>query len=375
MLLTECKDSLTNSIMENCQDIITVKDLNYNYTVCNRAFIKLLNLPHESEVLGKNIKDILPAETITIIEKYYDDLIKNRDTINYTFIFQTNYEDKVISQLAIPFVEDGEITGILSISKDITTEENLKQKLLEMVCKLNDTLDLKKRLEDQKELFMATLTHDLKNPVQAQLMSLKMLKNGTLGALTSEQDDILDILLESSEYMQEMLFTILQTYKFDNGVIKLKKQKISINKLMRDCLNEIYAFAVSKSIKILYKCDSGEIFADLSQLRRVISNLMNNAIKYSYRNSELKINISIKDGIAIFMFENESDPIPKDIKEHMFDKYVTGKQKTGIGLGLYFSKKVIEAHGGTIYLSTDGNFNKFVFKLPINNSLVNNIKW
>ena len=361
--------------MENCQDIITVKDLDYNYTTCNRAFLKLFNFPHESEVLGKNIKEILPEETISVIEKYYVDLIKNRDTVNFTFIFQTNDKEKVISQLAIPFVEDGEITGILSISKDITTEENLKQKLLEMVCKLNETLDLKKKLEDQKELFMATLTHDLKNPVQAQLMSLKMLKNGTLGTLTSEQSDILDILLESSEYMQNMLFTILQTYKFDYGVIRLEKQKINIDKLMKDCLNEIYAFAKSKNIKILYKCNTEEIIADKSQLRRVISNLLNNALKYSFKNSELKINIFPKGDIVTFVFENEGDPIPRDIKEHMFDKYVTSKQKTGTGLGLYFSKRVIEAHGGEIYLSTSGCLCKFVFKLPINNSLATSIKW
>lgn len=373
MLVESQKSILTDTIMENCQDIISVVDLDYNYRICNRAFLKLFNLPHETEVLGKNIKQILPEETAIIIEKYFDDVIKNRDTRYYTFILPRKDENRVLSQLAIPFVEDSEITGILSISKDITTEENLKQKLLDMVCKLNDTLELKKKLEDQKELFMATLTHDLKNPVQAQLMSLKMLKRGTLGQLSEEQNNILDILLESSEYMQQMLFTILYTYKYDNGVIELKKQTVNLDNLMQNCLREIGAFAKSRNIEICYKCKVDEILADQSQLRRVISNIINNAIKYSYKNSKLKIDIFTNSSNAIFSFENMGEPIPNEIKDHIFDKYITGK--TGIGLGLYFSKKVIEAHGGKIYLITNGNLSKFIFEIPVKNNVINSIKW
>lgn len=371
MLLESQKNTLTDTIMENCQDIISVVDLDYNYRICNRAFLKLLNLPHETEVIGKNIKQVLHEETAIVIEKYFDEVIKTREPKNFTFILQT--KSKILSQLAIPFIEDGEITGILAISKDITVEENLKQKLLEMVCKLNDTLELKRKLEDQKELFMATLTHDLKNPVQAQLMSLKMLKEGTLGQLSEEQNNILDILLESSEYMQQMLFTILYTYKYDNGIIELKKQTVNIDKLMQNCLREIGAFAKSRNIEICYKCKVDEILADQCQLRRVISNIINNAIKYSYKNSKLKIDIFTNNSNAVFSFENEGEAIPDKIKNHIFDKYITGK--TSIGLGLYFSKKVIEAHGGKIYLTTNGNLSKFIFELPIKNSLINNIKW
>lgn len=373
MLYESQKFVLTDSIMENCQDIITVKDLQYNYKICNRAFLKLFKLPHESVIIDKNINYILPVETICIIEKYYDDVIKKREPVNFTFILQEDDSNIILSQLAIPFVEDGEMTGILSISKDITVEENLKQKLLDMVCKLNDALENKKKLEEQKEIFLATLAHDLKNPVQAQLMSLKMLKNGTLGSLTPKQNDLMDILLESSEYMQEMLFTILYTYKYDNGVIALKKQTINVNKLMKNCLNETEALTKSKNIKIIYNCGVKVIFADQSQLRRVISNIINNAIKYSYKNSEFKINIFPRDSKIVFTFENEGDPIPQNIKNHIFDKYVTGR--TGIGLGLYFSKRVIDAHGGKIYLTTNGNFSKFGFELPTKNLLSECVRW
>ena len=73
-------------------------------------------------------------------------------------------------------------------------------------------IDREKTLEAQKELFLATLTHDLKNPVQAQLMSLNMLNNGTFGELNPEQKEMLELVIESAYYMRDMLNTILDTY-------------------------------------------------------------------------------------------------------------------------------------------------------------------
>lgn len=357
---------LTDSIMENCHDIITVKNLNFDYTVCNRAFLKLFGFFHETNVLGKNIKDIIPQEAYDVVLRQTNTVYETREPQNFMFNLPLSGEEKIITQLCTPVVENGEITGFLSISRDITIEENLKFKLMNKICELDEALKRTKGLEAQKELFLATLTHDLKNPVQAQLMSLKMLKNGTLGSLSQEQNNLMNILLESSEYMQEMLLSILNTYKYENGIIKLNKQILDINKLMENCLNEIGSLAKSKNIKIIYNNKFKEkIYADSNQIRRVISNLINNALNYCYQNSEIKISIYKRNKYAVFEFQNIGEPISDELKQHIFDKYVTGNKLTGAGLGLYFSKKVIDAHDGKIYLITDKNICKFIFELPI----------
>jgi signal transduction histidine kinase len=220
----------------------------------------------------------------------------------------------------------------------------------------------------QKELFFATLAHDLKNPVQAQLLSLKMLADGSFGKLNKSQTEMLNILLESSNYMHNMLQSILNSYKYDNGVMFLVKEKLSVKELLRNCINEVKSFAHSKNIKIVFKAQtkSDEILADIIQLRRVISNLLNNALNYSYHDSDLIISILNDNDNVIFSFKNTSPEIPEDIKEHIFEKYVSGTQ-TGLGLGLYFSKKVIEAHCGDIFLEANGTSNEFIFKIPVYN--------
>jgi len=365
--------ALLYSIMENSQDIISVKDLNLNYVVCSRAFLKLLNISHESVVLGKNIRDIVLPETYETITKNINLVLETREPISYTFNISNAEGVNVLSQLSTPVVEDGEITGILSVARNITNEENLKLKLVEKICDLNSLLEEKRNLELQKELFISTLTHDLKNPVQAQIMSLKLLKDGMFGKLSGEQTDILSTLLESSQYMQNMLYSILETYKYDNGLINLKKDIVDMDNLIKLCINEVFSAAKYRGIKINYNSQvkNSSLCVDSEQLRRVIGNLLNNAINYSYKDSEINILLSYKDGYLLFNISNFGHPLSD--KNKIFEKYYTGNDKKGIGLGLYFSKKVIEAHGGKIYAKSENEHTTFGFELPIQKAMSDNV--
>lgn len=366
MVISLEKDILFDYLLENSQDIITLTDINLNYVFVSRTFLKLYKFFHISQVLGKNIKEILPAECSDVIINQYNSVIQTREPRTFTYKINLSNKEIVLKQISVPIVEEGEIRGFLSVSRDITNEEDLKLKLFEKIYQLNTLLDNEKKLKTQKEIFMATLTHDLKNPVQAQLMSLKLLKDEIVDK--KEQNEMISELLESSNYMNEMLCSILNTYKFDNGIIELEKKFFDANLLIQKCIAEVKALAKSRNIKINYNFCKINIFADESQLRRVISNILNNALSYGYKNSELNINLFIRDGSAVFSFENFSDVIPEDIKERIFDKYVTKNKLSGAGLGLYFSKKVVEAHDGKIYLIACGNKNKFVFEIPINSN-------
>ncbi len=481
---TTNSDILLKSILENCLDIITVKDLNGRYIACNKAFLHLIDVVNEEDVIGKHVYDVLEFSNSYIVLDNLERVIKTGVPCTYTFTISNQKIIKIINQTSTPIIHNGKITGVLSVSRDVTHEENLKLKLVDKISQLdtllkhlpmpvylrdkdgkyitgtkyarefvekgidryynNCELDMahtsqfvsaeddfvldnkksltteqltksvdgsdlwykifkapilnenndisgivtiaqninsEKFLETRKELFLSTLTHDLKNPVQAQLMSLNLLNSGSLGDLNNEQKEMLEMLIESTTYMQEMLKSILTTYKFDNGVINLKKDYFEPEELMQSCINEIMAFAQSKNVNIScdFKTNNMKLFGDAKQLRRVISNLLNNALNYSYEGSDLKLSIYNNGKRMIFGFDNRSPVIPEHIKVQIFDKYVTGAKSfklTGIGLGLYFSKKVVDAHNGRIYLDAEGENNKFVFEIPLTDSNINaSIAW
>ncbi len=227
-------------------------------------------------------------------------------------------------------------------------------------------------IENQKDLYIATLAHDLKNPLLAQISSLKLLNTGAFGEINESQHEMLNMILESANYMQEMLFSIVRTYKELNGAIQLKKSLFNIENLIENSVRETKNLAGEKKLSIALNCyleDTDKyIEADRTQIRRVIDNLLNNAVKYTKNDTAIKILIQKIENNFIFSITNKSEyPISKELEKNIFKKYVCGKKYSksiGTGLGLYYCQKIIEGHGGTINLTANNDTVTFQFIIP-----------
>ena len=223
-------------------------------------------------------------------------------------------------------------------------------------------------LQKQRETFIASLSHDLKNPTLAQIRALELILNENFGKVSAEQRQIIEMLLDSCKYMNAMLGSILSTYRFDNGNIKLASEKVSIADLAVECIEEMVYLAKDKGLKISYKncSEKDTVWGDTVQLRRVIMNFLSNSIKYSYPNTELNVKVYNENNFTCFMFENQSPYLPPEKQEKIFAKYISfSKTHSGIGLGLYASKKIVEAHGGNLFVkSFKDEHNIFGFRIP-----------
>lgn len=474
MINIQNKDFLLNSILEYCDDLITIKDVNLKYIACNKAFLKHIGAEKDSEIVGKSVYEVFSPINAEILTNKILDVINSGNTKTYVFKIDLQGKPRIVKQISSPIIKDGKVQWVLSISSDVTQEENLKLKLVEKISQLNTILeylpinlymknakgeyilgtkyaknfvengvdvysginfdieeskeqtlsedsyvltnkkplcgekttkdsdgkthwykfhkvpillsnndvsglitivkniDNEKILENRKSLFLATLSHDLKNPLLAQISSLDLFSKGTFGELNETQKEIIDLILESSQYMRDMLYSLLKAFKDNHGSIKFERQNFDVYKLISKIIKEMNDLAVENNIKINFESTISDnnkmIYADEIQLRRVVGNILNNAISYGYKNTEINIKMWTQGQNLKISFENTSDIIPDDLKNIIFDKYVCGKNVTsglGIGLGLYFCKKVLEAHEGNIHLETNGNHNKFVINLPM----------
>ena len=144
------------------------------------------------------------------------------------------------------------------------------------------------QLESQRETFIASLSHDLKNPTIAQIRALELCLKGSFGKLSSKQREIIEMVLDSCKYMNSMLCSLLITYKCDRGSLKLSNEEVSIPDLAVECIDEIIFLAKDKEININVTNSATKeiVWGDKVQLKRVIMNLLTNGIKYAYRNSE-----------------------------------------------------------------------------------------
>ena len=231
-----------------------------------------------------------------------------------------------------------------------------------------------KEYEKQKQSFLANLVHDLKTPTNAQLSTLKMLNNGTFGSLNSEQHKMITLTHESCKYMSDLIGTIMETYNHDNGKVHLNKHHFDIVGLVNQICDELKGLYLKNGQQILFHkdLDKYNIYADELQIKRVIANLLSNAITYGYYNTNIFITLKINPNFIEIFVKNKSKQIPKKELKNVFERYKKTKYAksniTGHGLGLYLSKSIIELHNGEIYAESleDGTC-IFGFKLPITN--------
>ena len=476
MIDIEGKEHLLDAIFEYCEDIITVKDLDLKYIAYNKAFLRsIIEGDEKTPIIGKSVDEVFPTnESAQVVINNAQKAISELETNCYTFRHKIHGVNKIIKQTTTPIVRDGIVCGVLSVSRDVTREENLKTRLLEKNYQLNTLLenlpllvymkdknrnlvvannesrnfvlngidsysdgveidmkdalpevenednyvlqnkkylqkekvvkgpdgkqhwykihkapiltsnneinglvaiakniDADKKLEHQRDLFLATLSHDLKNPLQAQISSLEMLYREYYGKIDEGHQEVMALIIESAKYMKDMLCTLLKTCKQNNGIIQLVYSRFDILSLMAKSIREVRDLGKIKNVEIRFNSklteDEKLMYADENQLRRVIGNMLNNAINYAFENSVVDISIKLENGFYVFDFKNESEEISESLKVNIFDKYVCGnplESNSGVGLGLYFCRKILEAHEGTISLDNIGTKNTFSIKIP-----------
>jgi len=236
----------------------------------------------------------------------------------------------------------------------------------------------KQNNEQQKSSFVAALVHDLRNPAIAEIRALEVLLNGTFGMLNSKQLEIIEILLSSAKYMNNMLASVLEIYRYNNGVTTLDYDNVNFKKLIQECIEELKVLAKDRNLKISCKCKNSDfVECDRTLIKRVIINILSNQIKFAFKNSKIQIKFYNENENNFLTFENSSPYISDDKIVNIFDQYVTYSKMhnlSGSGIGLYASKKIIEAHNGKIFAkSFKQNQNIFGFCLPKKVSS-NNIK-
>ncbi len=223
----------------------------------------------------------------------------------------------------------------------------------------------------KKEEFLAKIIHDLKTPTLAQISALEVFLANSSDKLNENEKELIELTLNSCNYMQNLIETFNIVYKMDFEQIHLNYEKFNIVNLIKEVQNEIKILLKYNKLNIELK-SSKEIIvnADKLQIKRVLENILSNAINNSYKNSTIYINVAKTKSSIQLEVKNNSPYIESKILEEIFEKfksYPSLHKKAGIGLGLYLSKEIINAHyGKMIAKSFEDNINIFGFELPLN---------
>ncbi len=295
--------------------------------------------------------------------------IKGRDIIGknvFEFIQPVKDEDFDISGLnnSEIFIKHTPTNNFIINSQPLTS---LEKKRFVLIIK---DITTEKEIETLKDDFVATLTHDLKVPIVAASNIIDLFLANKFGEISDKQKYALDNMKTSNKSLLELVQILLETYKLREQGIKLVRNDIEINPFIEEIITEMQPIAAENKIDIKYIPSESVslINADAMQLRRVIKNLISNAIDHS--NTQKSIDIKTgkyQDGITISVIDY-GQGISKDELKMIFNKYYSAAKKlrkVGTGLGLYLSQQIAMAHGGEIIAtSEEGVRTEFCVKIP-----------
>ncbi len=227
--------------------------------------------------------------------------------------------------------------------------------------------DLKALLEQRKE-FVAGLSHDLKNPL---IGSNRVLEHVSKKCSDEEQIALLQMVIGSNQSMLRMIWNMLDSYRYEAGALMITSEKVNISELVHECLNE-FAFDISNS-ELQVKLSAPEAFplidGDQILLKRVLTNLLDNAIKYTPEGGTVEAFSSYNETAVMVSISDSGKGLSFLERQTLFNQFCQGVQSkysgVGTGLGLYFCKRIIEEMSGTIECTSSGEGTTFTIKLPI----------
>jgi signal transduction histidine kinase len=243
----------------------------------------------------------------------------------------------------------------------------------DLLAELEDKNARLLELQKFKESLMQMLVHDLKNPLQEILASVDLLKLSAPADGASESVEIFSQIEGSSEEMMDMITEILDVARLEERKMTLNREPFLVSALVQKVLDGAEAMAQQKQIKLVNAVppDLPNAYADQQLVRRVMSNLLNNALRYTGQEGSILVRADRhQDGLLVSV-EDDGKGIPAEFLPKVFDKFTQlerGSQArlANKGLGLTFCKLAVEAHGGRIWAeSRTGEGAKFFFTLPV----------
>jgi signal transduction histidine kinase len=289
----------------------------------------------------------------------------------------------------VPMEARGSVIGMIAVDNFITKKPIMKEDIhllmtfadqaaialqnARMFGKEREASVRFKKLEDTKNNIISKLSHELRTPLVSIKESISLVLQRIAGEITPNEEKFLNIAKSNTERLTLLIDELLESAKMETLEIKLEFSGINLAKLVNEVLSEIKLQADVKDVLIKTEINASipVIHGDKNKLFRVLSNLIGNSIKYSNKKGRLFISADQNDKDVLVFVKDDGIGIEEANLKSVFEKFYrvedpSVEESGGIGLGLTISKEIVEAHGGHIWVESEGlgKGSTFTFSLP-----------
>jgi PAS domain S-box-containing protein len=268
--------------------------------------------------------------------------------------------------------EDGELAGFGKVTRNLTERKHQEDALRDANTQLTDQQQELKRLNASKDEFISLASHQLRTPATAIKQLLGIILEGFAGDVPEHLVATIEKAYDSNERMINIVNSLLKVAQIDAGKVVLRRAAIDINELVQDVITEQSDSIKQRQQRINFIPDPSlpALVADTQYLRMALENLVDNASKYTFENGTITVTTGHKAKMLTIKIKDNGVGIDKANARTLFEKFKRipndmSQKVAGSGLGLYWVKKVIELHHGTITVQSElGKGTEFTIYLP-----------
>lgn len=353
-------NSILESILNNIPVYLFVKDPGneFRYLYWNRAFEEFSRIP-ASKALGHTDYEVFSSPKDA--EHFrQDDLALLRTGERMTFIEEyvsATGETRIVNTSKSLVPVENRLPLIIGVSWDITDMKNAELEIVEARIRAEESDRL-------KSAFLANMSHEIRTPLNAIVGFAKL-----IGEVETEEEkqQFIDIIDVNSELLLQLINDILDISKIEAGTLEFRFKPMNLNDLCRSEL-EVHKSRVRPGVELVFEERVGnvEIVCDQNRLAQVISNLLNNAAKFT-ESGEIRFGFDLRDGWIEFFVQDTGVGIPTEKVRAIFDRFVKLNDfAAGTGLGLAISKMIVEKLDGSIGVDSEpGKGTRFHFSIPV----------
>lgn len=346
----------TEALFNSVGDGLIVTDEFGRITRINPAATKILGYK-ESEILHKWFPRVINAldeddQPLSLIDRPVTRAFLTGSAVSQRLTYRRKNGTKIpVSVTISPIIMKGRPIGAIEVFRDISVEYEIDR---------------------MKSEFISLASHQLRTPLSAIKTYTHMLLDGYMGGITKPQRRSLQTIMSAADRMNELISTLLNITRIESGNVTIAPKQTNLTLLTQEVIGELSHAATERGVALVLDAPKKPVVArtDGLVLKEVVSNLVNNAIKYSPADTTVTVHLrSLAKSLRIAV-EDQGFGIPKTAQEQIFTKFfrahnIVRRETTGTGLGLYLVKGLVEQLGGSInFTSAENKGSTFYLTIP-----------